>query len=55
MNDLDSLNFDDSYKNKKIYDYDGLTINLISFDDLVKNKKATGRTKDLLDLENLIS
>jgi hypothetical protein len=30
-----------------------LTINLIGFDDLLTNKKASGHFKDLDDLENL--
>jgi hypothetical protein len=36
-----------------IDDFYGLKIPIISKEDLVRNKKATGRTQDLLDLENL--
>lgn len=33
---------------------DGQSVNLISLDDLVANKKASGRLKDLTDVEQLI-
>jgi len=32
---------------------DDLIMNVISFDDLLKNKRSSGRHKDLDDLENL--
>jgi hypothetical protein len=34
-------------------DFYGLRIPMISKEHLIRNKKATGRTQDLLDLENL--
>ena len=34
-------------------DVDGLKVNLISYQDLIKAKKASGRYKDLNDLEHL--
>lgn len=40
--------------NSKIKDFiDGIEINIISLEHLKKNKKASGRHKDLNDLENL--
>lgn len=32
---------------------EGVVVPFICFDDLIVNKKASGRTKDILDLENL--
>jgi hypothetical protein len=32
---------------------DGIEVNIIHRDDLKQNKKASGRAKDLNDLENL--
>ena len=32
---------------------DGIKVQLISLEDLKQNKKASGRNKDLNDLENL--
>ncbi|MFH1051698.1 MAG: hypothetical protein V1779_12320 [bacterium] len=55
LNELDAVTFDECYKNKNSITCEGLSVNIIALDDLIKNKKATGRTKDLLDLENLIS
>lgn len=50
----DGLNFDECYEKKTNYLIDGVPIYIISKNDLITNKHATGRTKDLLDLENLI-
>jgi hypothetical protein len=40
-------------ENNKIKSIDGIEINLISLKHLKVNKKASGRFKDLNDLENL--
>jgi hypothetical protein len=36
-----------------VVEIDGLNLNLIGYQDLLKNKKASGRPRDLDDLENL--
>ncbi len=36
-----------------VVDVDGLNVPFIGRDDLLKNKRATGRPKDLLDVERL--
>ena len=54
INDLDELQFDKCFTRKKIIEYENLKISCISLEDLIKNKKAVGRLKDQLDLENLI-
>jgi hypothetical protein len=50
---VSGIEFKDCYPNKKSYDIEGLTIDFIDIDNLRKNKKASGRHKDLDDLENL--
>ena len=47
------VNFEEVYLNKSVVEIQGITINFISYRELVANKKAVGRPKDLLDLENL--
>jgi len=41
------------YKNRKRVKLDGTWVNFISKKDLMVNKKAAGRLKDLADLEKL--
>ena len=50
---VSGLNFEDSFKNKKIRKSGALKINFINIEDLKKNKKASGRKKDLVDWEEL--
>ena len=51
----DALDFEASYSRRNVVNWDGVKVPLISFDDLKRNKRATGRAKDLADLENLPS
>ncbi|MCL2008317.1 MAG: hypothetical protein FWG77_09555 [Treponema sp.] len=53
INEADGINFDDCFLRKEILNIDGTDIFLISKDDLIKNKKASGRTMDLADAELL--
>ncbi len=47
------VDFLECYSRREVIDIDGISINFISIDDLKKNKKASGRHKDLADLEHL--
>jgi predicted nucleotidyltransferase len=49
------VEFDACYARRKMVKWDGLTIPLISLEDLKDNKRASGRAKDLADLEALSS
>jgi len=49
------LNFEDCYNNAVYFEDDGLIIRTIFINDLINAKKASGRPKDINDLENLIS
>jgi len=51
LTSIDGVEFPECYKNTLTID--GIEINFISFQDLKKNKKASGRLQDLADLENL--
>jgi hypothetical protein len=47
------LDFDECYDNSIFFNEDGLQIRTIHRTDLIAAKKATGRAKDINDLENL--
>jgi hypothetical protein len=48
------LNFEECFSNAIYFEEDGLQIRTIFINDLINAKKASGRSKDLNDLENLI-
>ncbi|MFA7173843.1 MAG: nucleotidyltransferase [Kiritimatiellia bacterium] len=50
---VDGLNFKSAYANSLEIEIEGLKINIPSLDDLICNKKASGRTKDIADAEAL--
>lgn len=50
---LDGVSFEECYKNAEVFEIDGLNLNVIGYKDLLKNKKASGRYRDLDDIENL--
>ena len=47
------VDFASCYANKLAIDLDGLKVDVIGLEDLKTNKRASGRTQDMLDLENL--
>ncbi len=47
------LQFDAAFKNALSLDIEGIQMHVLSIDDLIRNKRATGRTKDLADVEAL--
>lgn len=52
---IDGIKFDQAYANRKIFATAGLHIPVISLEDLIVNKRASGRTQDLADVEKLES
>ena len=48
-----ALDFADSYKKRNVVNWDGINVPLVSFEDLKRNKAASGRSKDIADLDNL--
>lgn len=53
LTSIESLEFDEVYKARKEVIYDDVKINVISEEFLIKNKLSTGRSKDLMDAEEL--
>lgn len=53
MTSVSGLTFDESFKNKVVVDLDGQEVSVIALEDLKRNKSASGRHKDLSDLEYL--
>jgi hypothetical protein len=49
------VTFTEAYQNRKVISIEDTAINFIGLAELIKNKKAVGRPKDLLDIENLPS
>ena len=50
LNEIDGVGFKEAYSNKAIIDIDGLLINYIGLDDLIKNKLSSGRHQDMSDV-----
>jgi hypothetical protein len=50
---LSKEDFDEQYKVASTHNLKGITIRFIHLSHLLQNKAATGRTKDLLDIEEL--
>jgi predicted nucleotidyltransferase len=50
---IDGLSFEDAYTRSQIIDIEGISIHVLSIPDLIINKQATGRKKDLADIESL--
>jgi len=53
INQASGIDFESCYRRRKTIVVDGLRVSLISRNDLLKNKAAAGREKDLADLRNL--
>lgn len=53
INTIDGVEFNECYSRKAVFDIDGLKVNFIKLEDLIKNKKATARPRDIDDIENL--
>jgi hypothetical protein len=49
------LEFEQTYSRSMSVDIEGITVHIPSIDDLICNKKASGRTKDMADVEALES
>ncbi|MCL2318846.1 MAG: nucleotidyl transferase AbiEii/AbiGii toxin family protein [Treponema sp.] len=53
INEADGIDIEDCYQRKKIIKIDDIEINVISRDDLIKNKRVSGRSTDIADAEKL--
>ena len=50
---ISGVTFDECYAERVVDILDGVEVNIISLKHLKTNKKASGRLRDLIDLENL--
>ena len=53
INNISGLSFDEVWHHRISGEYGTVPVNYISFPDLLKNKKASGRPKDLADFDEL--
>ena len=53
MSSISGVGFDQAYEHRQIVEIDGLSVPILSLEDLIQNKRATGRTKDRLDARQL--
>ena len=49
----DGVNFKECYPNRLLIEYEGIKLPVIGLADFKKNKQASGRPKDILDLNSL--
>ncbi len=53
LTNITGVDFKEASKDVIKVDVDGITLNILSTEHLIKNKLATGRPKDIDDVENL--
>ena len=53
LTSIDGLKFEDAFLNSQTIDIEGIPVHVLSIPDLIKNKRSTGRTKDLADAQDL--
>jgi len=53
LTDIDGVDFEEAWQNKKIKQIEDININFLDLKDLIKNKSSTQRAKDQLDLLEL--
>ncbi len=53
LTSISGVSFDDAWASRARSKLDGLSISLLGFDALIKNKTASGRDKDLVDVRKL--
>ena len=53
LTEIDGVTFEACFKNRKEVVIGDLIVNFIGYNDLVKNKKVSGRPRDIDDIDNL--
>lgn len=53
MTNISAVTFDACYDERIIQEWNGVNVPVISLEKLIRNKKASGRLKDLTDVEQL--
>jgi hypothetical protein len=55
LTSISGVEFSSCYERKVVIEIDDFIVNILNFDDLIKNKSSTNRFKDNDDIENLIN
>ena len=53
LNDLNGIDFNFAFENKRVVNMNGVPTNFIGYNELLINKERAGRDKDLLDVKKL--
>ncbi len=53
LTDIPAVNFEECYTKREVVDVEGVSVNLIDVESLIKTKLATGRPQDKVDAEKL--
>lgn len=53
LNDLNGIDFNFAFKNKRVVNMNGVPTNFIGYNELLVNKEKAGRDQDLLDIKKL--
>jgi predicted nucleotidyltransferase len=53
LTEIDGVTFEECYENRKEVVIDDLNVNFIGYEDLLKNKRESGRPRDIDDIDNL--
>lgn len=53
LTSISGLEFSSAWSSRVAFEFEGLSIPVLGRDDLITNKRATGRTQDLADVEKL--
>lgn len=55
LNDLNGIDFNLKFKNKRVVEMNGVPTNFIGYNELLVNKEKAGRDEDMLDIKKLKS
>jgi len=53
LTEVDGVSFNECFINRKEVEMENLIVNFIGYEDLLKNKRESGRLRDIDDIENL--
>ena len=53
LTSVTGVDFEDAWARREVIDLDGVQVGVIAREDLIRNKKAVGRLRDLADIEEL--
>ncbi len=53
LTEIDGVTFEECFINRKEVKIEDIKVNFIGYNDLLKNKKETGRPRDIDDIDNL--